>query len=82
MHILASWPGIYVHADLPTFQTFKGGQTEKIKIEAAGTPSLLVIGDHLIEYLSSTNYNDVGKNRRSCSLSKLNSVFSVCVWLV
>ena len=30
--ILASWPGIYLSADLPTFQAFKGGQTEKVKI--------------------------------------------------
>lgn len=51
---MVSWPGIYVHADLPTFQACKGGQTEKIKIEAAGTTFLLVIGDHLIEFLSST----------------------------
>lgn len=53
MHVLASWPGIYGHSDLPMLQAFKGGQIEKTKIEAAGTSSLLIIGDHLIECLSS-----------------------------
>lgn len=54
MHIPASWPGIYGHSDLSTLQAFKEVQTEKRKIEAAGTSSLLIIGDHLIECLSST----------------------------
>lgn len=52
MHILASWPGIYGYSDLSALQASKGGQTEKT--EAVGTSSLLIIGDHLIEDLPST----------------------------
>lgn len=79
VHFLASCPGVYVYADLPTFRAFKGGQTEKIKMEVAESPSLLVTGEHLTEHLSSTQLVMLVRIRGLSVFQVWTCLFCLCV---